>query len=201
MWVMFNPEEYTVNKDNNYAQVSVPGLRGPLIQFVNGNMQTLEMELFLDTYEAGSDVRNETAKIAAFLDIDSGTHAPPVLLFTWGSLSFTCVLARVSQRFIMFLPNGTPVRARLNVTFNEYLDAEEEAAEVNRQTADFSKVHLVTEGETLSGIAASLYDNPRHWRPLAIVNEINDPRAIFVGQELLVPSLPFIDPESGEVIG
>ena len=48
---MFNPEEYTVNKDMNYAQTGVPGLSAPIIQFVHGNMGTLEMELFLDTYE------------------------------------------------------------------------------------------------------------------------------------------------------
>ena len=46
--VMFNPEEYTLNRENNFAQIAVPGLSAPLIQFVNGNQQTLEMELFLD---------------------------------------------------------------------------------------------------------------------------------------------------------
>lgn len=198
--VMFNPEEYTVNKDNNFAQMAVPGLSGPLIQFVNGNMQTLEMELFLDVYEQGGDVRDEANRIAGFLKIAPETHAPPVLLFTWASLHFTCVLARVSQRFVMFRPDGTPVRARLNVTFNEFIDAEREAREINRQTADFSQVHIVTEGETLSGIAASMYENPQVWRPIAIANEIDDPRSITVGQSLLIPSFPFTDPESGEVI-
>ena len=52
MEVMFNPEEYTVNTDVNFAQQTVPGLSAPVIQFVSGNMQTLEMELLIDTYEA-----------------------------------------------------------------------------------------------------------------------------------------------------
>ena len=47
--VLFNPEEYTVSRDNNFAQVAVPGLRGPLLQFVAGNMQTLDMELLVDS--------------------------------------------------------------------------------------------------------------------------------------------------------
>ena len=49
--VLFNPEEYTLNQDNNFASQAVPGLSAPLLQFVNGNLQTLEMELFFDTYE------------------------------------------------------------------------------------------------------------------------------------------------------
>lgn len=205
--VLFNPEEYTVNRDNNFAQMAIPGRRGPLLQFVNGNMQTLEMELLVDSYEAyegsntaGEDVRNLTRQITDLMNIDPETHAPPVLLFTWGSLTFTCVLARASQRFIMFLPDGTPVRARLQVTFNEFVNAELEAKEIKRETADYSHRHTVHEGETLSSIAARVYQNPALWRPIAIHNEIDDPRALRTGRELLIPRLPFQDPATGEVM-
>lgn len=205
--VLFNPEEYSVNRDNNFAQMAIPGLRAPLLQFVSGNMQTLEMELLIDSYEAhgsanqaGSDVRNLTRQITDLMNIDATTHAPPVLLFTWGSLSFTCVLARASQRFIMFRPDGVPVRARLQVTFNEFTNAELEAKETKRETADYSHLHIVHEGETLSSIAAAVYENPLLWRPIAIHNQIDDPRSLAVGQQLLVPQLPFRDPESGEVM-
>jgi Contractile injection system tube protein len=54
---MFNPEEYSLNKDNNYASQAIPGLISPLLQFVHGNLQTLDMELFFDTYEQQTDVR------------------------------------------------------------------------------------------------------------------------------------------------
>src|SRR5918911_2541972 len=87
--VMFNPEEYSVNKDNNFASQTVPGLSGPLIQFVNGNMRTLEMELFFDTTDERRDVRQETEKIVKLLRIDSEWHAPPVLKVVWASLEMT----------------------------------------------------------------------------------------------------------------
>ena len=45
--LLFNPEEYTLNKDNNFASQAIPGLTGPLLQFVHGNMRTLEMEAVL----------------------------------------------------------------------------------------------------------------------------------------------------------
>lgn len=198
--VMFNPEEYTLNKDNNFASQAIPGLSGPLLQFVNGNMRTLDMELFFDTTDKRNDVRDETNKVVKLLAIDSKLHAPPVLVVSWASLQLRCVLARVSQKFTMFADDGRPIRARLTVAFNEFLDAEREAKEVNRQTADFSKVHVVTLGETLSGIAASFYDNPETWRPIAVANDIDDPRSIFPGQSLRIPKLPFTDRDSGEVI-
>ena len=208
--VLFNPEEYTLNKDINYAQTGIPGLSGPILQFVNGNLQTLEMELFLDSYEthrannrvltqAGQDVRTLTRQITDLMVIDPTTHAPPILLFTWGSLSFTCVLARASQRFILFMPDGTPVRARLQVTFNEITNAELEAKEIKRETADFTKVYEVSQGESLSAIAGRVYGNPRLWRPIALRNAIDNPRALPVGLRLLIPQLPYRDPATGEV--
>lgn len=210
IWVMFNPEEYTVNKDINYAQTAVPGLSAPIVQFVNGNAQTLEMELFVDTYEehrassrilnqAGEDVRKLTSQITGLMNIEPTTHAPPVLLFTWASLSFTCVLARANQRFNMFLPDGTPVRARLQVTFHEFRNVELEAKEIKRETSNYSKLYVVGQGETLSTIAWRALGDPTLWRPIAIRNGIENPRALTVGQQLIVPQLPFRDPETGEV--
>jgi nucleoid-associated protein YgaU len=208
--VQFNPEEYTLNRDVNYAQTAIPGLSAPLLQFVSGNLQTLEMELFLDSYEehkagsrvvnaARSDVRLLVRQVTDLMSIEPTTHAPPVLLFTWASLSFTCVLARAAQRYTMFLPDGTPVRARLTVTFNEFRNIDLEAKEVKRETSDYSKRHIVSEGETLSAIAGVEYGDPRLWRVIAIANRLQHARNLAPGAQLLLPKLPFRDPDTGRV--
>jgi LysM repeat protein len=198
--VMFNPEEYSLNKDNNYASQAIPGLSSPLLQFVHGNLRTLDMELFFDTFETQEDVRDETQKIVDLLTIDSDLHTPPVLQVTWGSLDFRCVLAKVAQKYIKFFSNGKPARARLTVTFNEYLDAETQVAAANLQTADFSKAYVVKQGDTLSSIAANFYEDATKWRPIALANGIVEPLSIRIGQELQVPSLPFTDPSTGVVM-
>ena len=197
--VMFNPEEYSLNKDNNFASQAIPGLTSPLLQFVHGNLRTLDMELLFDTFEAQEDVRDKTSQITDLLTIDSDLHTPPVLRVTWGSLDFRCVLAKVAQKFIKFFTDGRPARARLNVTFNEYLDADAQVAAANLQTSDFSKSHVVQFGDTLSNIAGRYYEDPAKWRPIALANGISDPRSIVAGQELVVPSLPFVDPSTGVV--
>src|ERR1700733_10092527 len=193
--VMFNPTEYTVAQDINYAKAAIPGLSQPILQFVNGNVPTLEMELFLDTNEqvqingrtvaaAGSDVRTFTQQITTLMTIDSTTHAPPVIVFTWSSLSFTCVLARTTQKFVMFLGDGTPVRARLQVSFQGYNNASTESKEIKRQTADYSKNWIVAQGDTLSKIAGVVYGNPALWRPIGLNNGLDDSIVLTVGQQL-----------------
>jgi LysM repeat protein len=201
---LFNPEEYTINKDNAYAVQGIPGLGAPLVQFVNGNLRTLEMELFFDTYANENatkhDVRDLTGAFAGLMEINPDLHAPPILLVSWATLQFTCVLARVSQKFILFANDGKPVRARLTVTFNEVVDAEQEAKRANLQTSDFTKLHVVKEGETLGEIARAYYEDARLWRPIAIANGLDDPRSIVAGQDLRVPSLPYSDPTSHESV-
>jgi LysM repeat protein len=199
-FVMFNPEEYSLNKDNNFAAQAIPGLSSPILQFVHGGLRTLDMELFFDTTDDQTDVRGQTNLITNLLVIDSTLHAPPPLEVDWGTLSFSCVLAKASQKFLKFLPSGIPCRARLNVTFNENLDAATQVTAANLQTADFTKVHLTKAGDTLSSIAGQLYEDASQWRPIALANGLADPRAIVPGQELQIPSLPYIDPNSGQVV-
>lgn len=201
--VLFNPEEYTVNRDLTYAQLAVPGLSAPVVQFVHGNAQTLEMELLVDSYEAneqaaaGSDVRLLTQKVVGLMDIAPSLHAPPPLIFSWGSLTFTCVLQKCAQRFVLFRTDGVPVRARLQVTLSEFRNVEMEAREIKRETADYTKTHVVLEGETLPTIAFKAYGDAERWRPIALRSGIDDPTVLSVGQRLAVPRLPFRDPETG----
>jgi nucleoid-associated protein YgaU len=200
--VQFNPEEYALSGENQFAQANVPGRSAPLLQFAYGNLRTLEMELFFDTYEdpANKDVRVQTSMVVDLLAINPQTHAPPVLMFLWGQLRFRCVLAKANQRFIMFLPTGVPVRAKVQVTFQEFTNGDFETKEVKRETADYTKTYVVGYGETLSGIAAAVYNDPTQWRPLAVANDLDDPRSLAVGLRLVVPSLPYQDPETGEVL-
>jgi nucleoid-associated protein YgaU len=209
--VMFNPSDYTVSQDINYAKAAIPGLSQPLLQFVNGNVPTLEMELFLDTNEtvqingktiatAGSDVRALTQQIVNLMAIDATSHGPPIIVFTWSSLSFTCVLQRVSQKFVMFRADGTPVRARLQVVFSGYNNANTEPREIKRQTADYSKSYTVAQGDTLSKIAGALYGNPSLWRPIGMANGIADAIELTIGRQLLIPQLPYQNPETGKVV-
>lgn len=52
--VMFNPSDYSIMRNMNYAEIGVPGLAMPLLQFVRGESQVLNIELFLDSSDRKS---------------------------------------------------------------------------------------------------------------------------------------------------
>lgn len=189
--VKFNPTEYSLEKSITYADQSLPGFTSPVTQFTSGEAETLTMELFFDSYEEKQrDVREAyTKKVDALLHVDGSLHAPPICRFVWGELDFECVLQSASKQFTMFLSDGIPVRARVNVTFKEYNPPTWQTKETPRSSPDKTKLRRVTEDETLPLIAAAEYGDPTLWRPIAEANGIENPRSLTPGEELLVPTL------------
>lgn len=193
---LFNPKEFSVEKSNQFAEVNVPGLSSPILQFVRGNARTISMELFFDTYEKGEDVREYTDKITGWeetgkkkglMDIDSELHAPPVCIFIWGKFRFQCIIERVSKKFTMFHPQGFPVRATLTVSLKEYTEVNIQIKNIDAHSADLTKRWVVTQGDSLWFIAAREYGNPGDWRLIADANKIDNPRILLPGQELVIP--------------
>ncbi len=190
--VLFNPGEYSMDKSNEFANINIPGLDSPLLQFVRGGLETLTMDLFFDTYtdekpeKEKRDVRDYTDRIVNLLKIDSDLHAPPVLKFVWGSLDFTCVLSKANKKFTMFRPDGKPVRATLSVTFNEF-KTEKSTREKPLQSQDRTKHRILKDGDSLWLIAAEEYGDPAMWRDIAIANKIDNPRILETGSGIVIP--------------
>jgi len=186
--VLFYPSEYSMEKSNEFASINIPGLESPMLQFSRGNLETLTMDLFFDSYEMDKDVRDYTNKITDLLKIDPEIHAPPVLKFVWGAMNFTCVLSRVSKKFTMFRSDGIPVRATLSVTFSEY-KTEISAREKPLQSSDRTKTYTIKQGDSLWAIAAKEYGDPALWRPIADENRIENPRLLEIGRDVTIPPL------------
>jgi hypothetical protein len=183
--VMYNPEQFTLDQGNDFAEVGIPGLNAPPIQYVRGKGRTLSMELFFDTYEQGADVRQFTDPVVGLLDKLPDTHAPPVLLFVMGQFTFRCVLMEAGQRFSMFLRDGTPVRSTLNVRFHEYVEAD--VAVERGVFIGPPALFNVIQGQTVSAIAGQVYGDPSRWREIADENNIADPFHPPPGQPLVIP--------------
>ncbi len=186
--VLFYPSEYTMEKSNEFANIGIPGLESPLLQFSRGGLETLSMDLFFDTYERGEDVRKYTNKIVDLLKIDPELHAPPVLRFVWGNLNFACVLSRVNKKFTMFTKDGIPVRATLSVTFSEYSSGGE-LRDRPLQSSDKTKIRTIKQEDSLWAIAAEVYGDPALWRAIAEENGIKNPRILEAGSEITIPPL------------
>jgi hypothetical protein len=186
----FNPSEYQLQKTNNFAEIAIPGLESPPIQFVRGAAEKLSVELLADTSDTLLDVRERfVTPLRDLMRLNAELHAPPIVAFTWDQQVFKGVLESLNITYVLFRPDGVPLRAKLSVTLKEYRPAAVQLRESPTLSADFEKTFVVRRGDTLSGIAAQIYRDAGLWRAIARANGLGDPRRIEPGRVLTLPRL------------
>lgn len=192
--ITFNPSEYNLTQNVGYTEKKALGMESPFTQFIAGETETLKVNLFFNTYveptiespkEGGEDVRTETNEITKLMNIDPGLHRPPIVTFHYGSLNFKGVITDVTQNFIMFLGDGRPVRAKLDVTFK----AVEKNNYVPLESPDRTKCRTVHETQQLWELAWNEYGEPEKWKVIARANKIMNPLALKPGQKLKLPAI------------
>lgn len=214
--VQYNPKEFTLEKALQHGEINIPGLDAPLQQFVRGQAEKLNVELFFDTTENGmgkgaTSVTTHTDRIYKLAKIEGSSHAPPIVTFCWNSHfpgsslsygsqsngasdnqtrnSFVGVVESVRQQFTLFSPEGVPLRATVTLILKEYRTLDEQLKQLRLSSPDRTHSHALNNGETLSSLAGKYYGNSKRWRFIARKNGITDPRRLVAGSILTIPAI------------
>ncbi len=191
---MFNPTEYSLTKSNTWKSKPIKGKNIPAVEFQQGGVQTLKLQLLFDTYADGADVRGYTDMIWKMMAIDetkkdarTDKSEPPHVAFEWGQFYFTAVLTNVSQKFTMFLADGTPVRTTVDVTLQQAQDETNfQAQAAGAEPAAAPSAVTTTSSDRLDTVAASQTGDASNQRAIAEANNIDNPRSIPPGTTLRV---------------
>jgi hypothetical protein len=208
--VQYNPTQLAFNKGVQVADIPIPGLDTPLIQFVRGQNETLSIDLFFDSTESGMganarSVTEESDQIYQLVKIEPDSHAPPICEFIWNDKfpganisaemgnqkrnSFKCIVESVRHQYTLFSPEGVPLRATLSLNLREYKTLDEQLAQLNLNSPDRTQVQVLQAGDTLSGVAGKHYRRPGEWRLIADANDIDDPRRLTPGTFITLPPM------------
>jgi Uncharacterized protein containing LysM domain len=205
--VLFNPSEYQLTDSASYSEKKVPGLDGPVIQYISGDATELSVSLFLDTYVSNpssflpvsvpgigggsqsSDVSEITREIAETTSIDGSLHRPPKVTFRWGSLNFEGIVTKVNHTYTMFTESGMPVRAKVNLTFKSLFSPKDNKRKSPFESPDRTKYRTVKDGMQLWDLAYAEYGDPDLWKVIARENGIRNPLDIKAGQVVKLPAL------------
>ena len=92
--------------------------------------------------------------MANLVAIDGSLHRPPMVTFSWGALTFQGVVTDVKQTYTMFMPDGMPVRARVELTLKSVTDLAQAKRKRPFESPDRTKYRTVHQGEHLWNFAA-----------------------------------------------
>jgi nucleoid-associated protein YgaU len=97
-------------------------------------------------------------------------------------------ITNMTQRFTLFKPDGTPVRAKVDVTFTQYVDTEDyKNQNPTSGVGPIERIWRVISGDRLDTIAAVVYQDAAKWRLIADHNHIDNPLALKPGMLLTIP--------------
>jgi hypothetical protein len=202
---MFNPDQITFLKTNGWSQQPANGTQLPAGAFSGGHPATLKLTLLLDSTEDGANIALTVKKLVKLTHIDdslsngktggrghsnSPQHRPPTCKFVWGDyLSFDAVITSLTVRYVLFLDDGTPVRANADLELRQIAD-EDTFPKQNPTSGGRAgeRIHRLAPRETLDQVAWAEFGRPSLWRALAAFNGIDDPLRLKAGDAVLLPA-------------
>jgi hypothetical protein len=185
---MFNPFEYTLSKGNTWTDKPVTGQNVPYINFQQGGAIRLKLTLHFDSQAEGKDVRNYTDNLWKMvlinedkLDAKTGKGQPPTVVFDWGKLHFKAIITNLSQQFTLFTEAGIPLRCKVDVDLQQYMDEPGETGTAQSgSTTSASASTTAVQGQRLDNMT----ENPNDQRRVAENNNIDNPLNVPAGTQL-----------------
>jgi LysM repeat protein len=194
----FNPTDFSITRNIKWEEAPNVGGNQPRKVFSGGETSDMTIKLLFDVSSSETaDVRDSYKALLEMAEIDpkkvnskTGKGEPAQCRFIWGNfLSFKAIIKSIKQNFVMFRADGTPIRANVEVTF-EQLEEDTPKKQNPTSVSEPRKIWVVRAGQTLDWIAYTEYGDPNYWRHIADTNNILNPKDLQAGQVLKLTPLP-----------
>lgn len=199
--VWINPASYSHDYTIEYADRQAPGSNGPSPEFNKVGQECISFDLVFDATGVipppipGTPIPSDgvAGLIRTFVDlvatVNGSIHRPNFVKLSWAQLQFQCVLSKLNITYSLFKANGTPIRAKAQVTFQSYTSETQLAAEANLTSPDLTHLVTVVAGDTLPALCHRIYGSSLHYLHVARVNGLTDFRRLIPGRQLVFPPL------------
>ncbi|MEZ2336703.1 CIS tube protein [Mucilaginibacter sp. NFX135] len=208
--VLINPESYALTYGTEVNQKSAQGSSESITSFSKRSAQSLTFKFLFDgtgVIKRGGggllsglavpglpadkpDVVQDFEKFKSVVyDYDGTTHQPRYVQLQWGPLLYNCQMTRMTLTFKLFNPDGTPLRAEADCTFQGVIDETKLAAIENRQSPDLTHIRTVIKGDTLPLMCYKEYGDSKYYYQVAQYNGLTDFKKLTAGTKIIFPPI------------
>lgn len=116
--VLWNPARYRVSATARLAAAGTAA--DPASSGAGGERFSARLFLEASENQAGErDLRPAAGRLESWMEIEAASGSPPQVLFAWGPFRFRGVIESLDEEWVLFDPDGTPVRGWIDITLRK----------------------------------------------------------------------------------
>ena len=192
---MINPESISWQRTVNYNDDQATNTASTSQTFLNVPSETLSFDIVIDCTgivdSSRTDLIEELEVLQDIIYTYDGTiHRPNFVKVQWGQgIIFNGVITSFNTTFTLFRPDGSPLRAKVSLTFSEYISPETLAQEQGDQSPDVTHLVNVVEGMALPQLCKKVWNNSFYYVQVAGYNDLDKFRNLNGIKSLIFPPI------------
>lgn len=193
--VMINPESVKWDRSIEYNEKQSPDSSSASQKYKSTPSETLSFEIVIDCVgivdSKRTDLNAEIEQLENIVYSYNGTiHRPNFVKVQWGKgLVFNGVLKSFDTTYSLFRPDGSPLRAKVSLSFSEYISPDQVAKTDGDESPDVTHLINVSQGDTLPELCQKVWNDNSYYVQVAKYNGLNKIRNLDGIESLLFPPI------------
>ncbi len=177
--VMINPETVKLQRSIDYNEQQPPDSSSTAQKYKHTSSDKLSFDIVIDcTGIVDSKRTNMAQEMTALENIvfvyQGKIHRPNYVQIIWGkNTMFQGVLNTMDTSYTLFRPDGSPLRAKVSLTFSQYLSPALISKKDADESPDLTHLVTVTDGLTLPQMCMQVWNNENYYIQVAKFNGLN----------------------------
>lgn len=190
---MINPDNIKVQKSIEYNEQQAPATSSASQKYKSSPSDKLSFDIVIDCTGVVDSTRTDMAtEITALETIiytyNGKIHRPNFVKVQWGqNISFNGVLDAIDVSYTLFKPDGSPLRAKISLSFSQYVSPETVTMTDAPESPDLTHIVTVTQGMSLPQLCEKVWNDDSLYIQVAGFNKLNKFRNLNGIDKLIFP--------------
>ncbi len=192
--MMINPDTLKWQKSIDYNSLQAADSSAPDLKYKSTPSATLGFDVVIDAtgivdskrVDLATEVQNLENTVYAY---QGKSHRPNFVKIQWGNIVFECVCKTFNTNYTLFKPDGTPLRAKITLSFTEYVSPSRRKKLEGKESPDITHSVQVKEGDSLPSLCNKTWGDPFLYVQVAEFNGLNKFRGLKSGELLIFPPI------------
>ncbi|MCD0465060.1 hypothetical protein [Flavobacterium sp. ENC] len=190
---MINPESIKVQKSIEYNEQQAPATSSASQKYKSTPSDKLSFEIVIDCTGVVDAKRVDMAKEITALETiiytyNGKIHRPNFVKVQWGqNITFNGVLDSIDISYTLFKPDGSPLRAKISLSFSQYISPKTVTMIDSPESPDLTHIVTVSDGMSLPQLCLQTWNDDSLYVQVAQYNKLNKFRNLSGIDKLIFP--------------